>query len=132
MAKVDRGHLHDMWELMPAEIQEALKRAIDSIAAKPANAGRSVVRSCPRCAGRDTTDCHEFEGIADPTVCLCVTCGYVWCIECDTHLISTVACGHWKICANCSERKDESGYCGKSTRECRHIIAWKEKNNPTA
>jgi hypothetical protein len=70
--------------------------------------------------------------IADPTVGLCVTCGYLWCLECDTHLISTVTCGHWKICANCVEGKDETGYCNNTPWDCPHIRSWIEKNNPRA
>ncbi len=132
MAKFDREHVHDMWELMPPDVQEALKQAIDILVAKPAHEREGISRSCPRCGTRNTTDCHAIEGIADPTIGLCIMCGYVWCLECDAHLIATVTCGHWKICASCAERKDESGYCGKIPWECRHIKTWKDKYNPTA
>jgi hypothetical protein len=132
MAKIDREHLHSMWELMPLEIQDALQAAVEALAAGEGRKTNVLIRLCPRCGGADTTDCHEVAGIDDSTVGLCITCGYVWCLECETHLISTAICGHWKICANCGERKDESGYCGTVPWECDHIKRWLERTNPTA
>ncbi|MBA4418007.1 MAG: hypothetical protein C0392_08875 [Syntrophus sp. (in: bacteria)] len=132
MARVDREHLHDMWELMPTEVQEALKKAIEIVTAKTKHEKSSIIRRCPRCGARNTTDCRGVEGIADSTIGLCITCGYLWCLECDVHLIASIVCGHWKICAGCGERKDELGYCGKVPWECRHIKLWLEKNNPIA
>jgi hypothetical protein len=132
MARFDRAHLHGMWELMPPEIQKALQEATEEPAGDVARPESVVIRRCSRCGGTDTTDCHAIKGIADPTIGLCVTCGYLWCLECETHLISTVTCGHWRICASCPERKDESGYCRAVPWECAHIKDWLDKNNPRA
>jgi hypothetical protein len=132
MAKSDRTHLHSMWELMPLETQGALQKAIETLAGDVERTESAVIKRCPRCGGTDTTDCQGIEGIADPTVELCIECGYLWCLECETHLISTALCGHWRICANCVERKDESGYCRTVPWECVHIKGWLDKSNPRA
>jgi len=121
-----------MWELLPPEIGKALGDEVDRLTDEAAWVEGSVARRCPRCGGSFTTDCNEITAIADPSVGLCVACGYLWCLECDTHLIATVTCGHWKICANCGERKDESGFCHTLVWECRHIKKWIERANPRA
>ena len=132
MAKADREDLHAMWELMPPEVQFALKGAVESLAQEMECGEPAVIRRCPRCGGNRTADCHEVDGIGDATVGLCVVCGYVWCLECNAHLISTVACDHWKICANCGNRMDETGNCGTVTWECTHIKEWLKRKIPTA
>ena len=129
MAKADREDLHAMWELMPLEVQQALREAVESLRRRSEG---FIIRRCPRCGENKTADCHDVARIADATVGLCTVCGYVRCLECGAHLISTVACGHWKVCAGCAERMDESGNCGTVPRECAHIKEWLRKYTPTA
>lgn len=132
MAKSDRAHLRIMWDFLPPKIQKALERSIEDQPSSEEGAHDPEAKQCPRCGGSRTIDCNGVKGIADPTVGLCVACGYLWCLECETHLISTVTCGHWKICANCTESKDEAGYCRTLPRECKHIGIWLDRNNPRA
>ena len=94
MAKVDREEVHAMWELMPPEVQRAFRGAVESLGREMERGEPVVIRLCPRCGGGKTVDCSEAAGIGDATVGLCVACGYVWCLECNAHLISTVACDH--------------------------------------
>ncbi len=132
MVRSDKTDLHDMWELMPPETQRALSEAIEILAGSGGYTEDPSPRYCPRCGGSDTTDCHTVKYIQDPSIGLCVTCGYLWCLECGAHLISTVTCGHWRICANCGVRKDESGYCRALPSECSYVKDWLERSNPRA
>ena len=132
MAKIDREHLLDMWDFMPPGIQKALRTAVETLGADEKIPRGGLTKQCPRCGAKDTTDCHDIAGISDATVGLCITCGYLWCLECETYLISTITCGHWKICANCGERKDESGYCRTVPWECTYIRSWIRKSSATA
>jgi hypothetical protein len=132
MANTDTEDLRGMWEFMPDRIQKALKRAVDISTEKSGSRENAMARHCPRCGAGNTIDCDKVVGIGDPTVGLCISCGYVWCLECDTYLISTIVCGHWKVCRHCSERKDESGYCRIVPWECAQIRSWLAGSNPTA
>lgn len=132
MAKSDRSHLYNMWELMSPETQRALRDGLENLTGDVSHAESGSTRRCPRCGGNDTADCQGIRDIADPTIGLCVTCGYLWCLECGTHLISTPTCGHWRICASCDERKDEAGYCRTVPSECPRIKEWLDRVNPRA
>jgi len=132
MANTDTEDLRGMWEFLPERVQRALQKAVDTLWEHAGNREQTMARHCPRCGARETFDCDKVAGISDPTVGLCISCGYVWCLECDTYLISTVVCGHWKVCRNCTERKDGSGYCRTAPWECKHIRDWLAGSNPTA
>jgi hypothetical protein len=120
-----------MWELLPAEIQDALQNAVEEKKGKPKGERGGVLRPCPRCGEKDTTDCDRVLGIEDSTIGLCITCGYLWCLECDAALLTSVLCGHWQVCTHCGEKKDASGYCNTVTWKCKHIRVWLNKNHPT-
>jgi len=66
-----------------------------------------MVGPCPACGSENTVDCEEDPAIEDPTVGHCLECDTYWCIECGTILKGSFICGHWPICAACSE---ENGY----------------------
>lgn len=132
MADIDAEEMKGMWEFMPERIQRALKRAVETLRENSGNRENATAGRCPRCGAGETFDCDKVAGIADPTVGLCISCGYVWCLECETYLISTVVCGHWKVCKSCGERKDGSGYCRIMPGECAHIRNWLAGSNPTA
>lgn len=130
MGKALPGALLIMWEFLSDDLQDALLLAVEkNRTAKIPIRGQSV-RPCPHCGNSGTMDCARVEGISDATVGLCLTCGYIWCLECDASLITGIPCGHWQICAACGEKKKPSGFCGTMPLECRHIQAWLEKNHP--
>ena len=87
----------------------------------------AMVGECPECGSANTVDCDEVEGIYDIEVGLCGNCGYLWCLECGSHLTSGIICGHWEICSNCAKEKDEFGSCGIPPLECKEIKNWLEK-----
>jgi len=119
-----------MWELLPGEIQQALRKAVAE-KKETTRPVRGVIRLCPRCGERDTTDCDRVMGIEDVTIGLCLRCGYLWCLECETALLTSVLCGHWQVCAHCRERKDPSGCCSTVAWKCKHVRTWLSKSHPT-
>lgn len=120
-----------MWELLSPEIQSALQKAVEDKRGKPRTERSRLIRSCPRCGRNDTTDCDRAKGIEDVTIGLCISCGYLWCLECEAALLTSILCGHWQVCAHCGEKKNASGLCGTSALRCRHIQIWLSKNHPT-
>jgi hypothetical protein len=123
--------LEYMWEFLPEMAQVSLKRAVERNRRKEMAEHTSSIRNCPRCGDGKTVDCHDVKEIGDATVGLCVTCGYLWCLECDASLITSVTCGHWNVCAGCGETKGSFGDCGSVARECPHIRSWLARNHPT-
>ena len=121
----------EMWEFLPERVREALLRtvALHRLCRIPERL--AGIRSCPRCGRHKTMDCSQIEGIADVTVGLCVSCGYIWCLECDTALLMSTSCGHWRICSTCGEEKASCGYCGVLPWDCLHIKEWLARNHPT-
>jgi hypothetical protein len=120
-----------MWELLPAEIQDTLQKAFEEKKGKPKPERGGEIRTCPHCGEKDTTDCDQVLGIEDSTIGLCIACGYLWCLECDAALLTSILCGHWQICAYCGEKKDSSGSCKTVAWKCKHVKAWLNKNHPT-
>ena len=118
MAKVDKKEIYAMWGLLPPDVRHALKKAVEALDRVVERWRTPVIAPCPRCGSKKTADCRNVEGIDDATVGLCIACGYVWCLECNVTLITSIACDHWKICANCGNRTDEVGNCGIMTWEC--------------
>jgi len=82
------------------------------------------IGDCPSCGSENTICCDEYEDIDDPTVALCKACGFMWCTECGSPLERGEECGHWEICANCTEPRDEFGDCGIPIEECPRIAEW--------
>ncbi|MBA4390387.1 MAG: hypothetical protein C0399_05565 [Syntrophus sp. (in: bacteria)] len=120
-----------MWEFLPDNIQDSLKIAFVIYQQRERQERQAIIRRCPRCSSKNTIDCGQVKDLNDTTIGLCLTCGYLWCLECDTVLLTTVNCGHWQVCSACVEEKDLSGYCGIFPWECIHIINWLKKNHPT-
>ena len=130
MGKAVQGSLLRMWEFLSDNIQNSLLLAVEKNRNAEKHLHGESVQSCPHCGGENTTDCSQIDGIADATVGLCLACGYLWCLECDSSLITGVICGHWQICSACKEKKGPSGRCGVIPLECPHIRNWLRKNHP--
>jgi hypothetical protein len=126
------SRLWDMWDLLPDSVRESLEKAAQETKeeGKPPQAG--IVRSCPHCGNRNTGDCEQIPGVADATIGICYTCGFLWCLECDTALLTTTNCGHWAVCAECGDWKETSGFCGRSASDCDRIKAWIRNTHPNA
>ncbi len=120
---------HNVWDTIPVEIQDYLKKIVEESPSEEQFISAVMVGECPKCGSSNTVDCDEIEGIEDPTLGLCRNCGYFWCLECGTHLTSGIICGHWEICDKCGEEKDEFGDCGIPIWECEHIAKWLEKED---
>ncbi len=82
------------------------------------------VGDCPACDSGSTVCCDEIEDIDDPTVGMCKACGFMWCLECGAELHRGEDCGHWEICDNCDEEKDEFEDCGLPPAECPKVVEW--------
>jgi hypothetical protein len=131
MTKREVDNPETMWELLPPEIQGSLRKAFEEKRSKPKAERGGVIRSCPRCGTTNTTDCDRVMGIEDVTIGLCISCGYLWCLECDAALLTSILCGHWQVCAHCGEKKDAAGLCNTAAWKCKHIRIWLNKNHPT-
>jgi hypothetical protein len=125
------GLAFTMWEFLPGNIQESLEMAIHVNLQKERSERQTPDRICPHCGHDDAIDCGQVKDLNDTTIGLCLICGYLWCLECDAALLTTVNCGHWHVCASCAEEKDLSGYCGRIPWECPHIRDWLARNHPT-
>lgn len=119
-----------MWELLPPEIQETLKETIDEFRTASAEEKSRSAGTCPRCGGKTTTDCQNVDRIRDATVGLCIHCGYLWCIECASALMTSVRCGHWNVCIHCGQPKDAYGYCTTEPAACPFIQDWLARHHP--
>lgn len=115
------------WNSLPQEIQEYLKKCVKKSETEEQFISEIMVGDCPECGNNNTMDCDDIEGVEDPTLGLCKDCGYFWCIECGSQLLSNFNCEHWKICEQCKESKDEFGFCGVMAWECKHIEEWLNK-----
>ncbi len=82
------------------------------------------VGDCPDCGSAKTVSGDEIEQIDDPTVGYCEECGLLWCVECGMQIPAGSECGHWDVCEECGEEKDEFGDCGISPGECPFIMEW--------
>ncbi|MEW6419325.1 MAG: hypothetical protein AB1480_14635 [Nitrospirota bacterium] len=128
----DKGEqFYEAWETLPEEIRDYLKKAFEESLTEEQFISAVMVGECPKCGSANTVDCDEIQGIEDATLGLCRNCGYFWCLECGSRLTSGIACGHWKICDECGEEKDEFGDCGIPAWECEHIEKWLEKDSTT-
>jgi hypothetical protein len=123
-------HVSAMWEFLPDNIQDSLKNAVEMHRNKERTAWQVLLGSCPHCGDKNTMDCSLVKDLNDITVGLCNTCGYLWCLECDAPFLTTVDCGHWQVCAGCTEEKDLTGYCGVVPSDCAHIKEWFRKSHP--
>lgn len=119
---------HNVWDTLPVEIQDYLKKIVEESPSEEQFITAIMVGECPKCGSANTVDCDEIQGIEDPTLGLCRNCGYFWCLECGFHLISGIICGHWEICKECGVDKDEFEDCGIPLWECEDIKKWLEKN----
>ncbi len=121
-----------MWEFLPVTIQQSLKMALEIHKQRGYWQERQIsIRECPHCSSNNTIHCGQVKDLNDTTIGLCLACGYLWCLECDMALLTTVNCGHWQVCSACTEEKDRSGYCGIVSRECSYIMDWLKKSHPT-
>jgi hypothetical protein len=82
------------------------------------------VGDCPACSSESTVCCDEIEEIDDPTVGMCETCGFIWCLECGFEVRRGEDCGHWEVCGDCDEEKDEFEDCGIPPAECPKVVDW--------
>jgi len=112
-----------VWKSLPEEIQNSLKQAFEESQNLEQFISKEMIGECPKCGSENTIDCENIQGIEDNTICLCKDCGYLWCI-CGAPVSDDIECGHWKICEECKEEKDEFGDCGILPEECEHIKRW--------
>lgn len=106
---------------LPAETSRYLAELVRTSASGEEFAAAAVCGPCPRCEGTRTLDCDDVPGIEDPTVALCTTCGYLWCVECRRPLTGT-SCAHWDICEKCDDAtKDEFGACQIDPSTCERV-----------
>jgi len=117
------------WNILPQEIQDFLKICAKKSDTEEQFVSEIMVGDCPECGRSKTIDCDGIEGVEDPTLGLCKNCGYFWCIECGSQLVSNFNCEHWEICEKCKEAKDEFGFCGLMAWECEHINEWLNKDS---
>jgi len=117
------------WNTLPQEIQDFLKICAKKSDTEDQFISEIMVGDCPECGNSNTIDCDGIEGVEDPTLGLCKNCGYFWCIECGSQLVSNFNCEHWEICEKCEEAKDEFGFCGLMALECEHINKWLNKDS---
>jgi hypothetical protein len=138
----------EMFEQMPGDLKAAFESAVaasgkskeefveglwDEIAhEEPADDEDELLRSifvgdCPECGSTKTFSGDEVEQIDDPTVGYCEDCGLLWCLECKLGLDAGTECGHWDVCEECSEEKDEFGDCGIMPAECPVVLEWQTK-----
>ncbi len=87
-----------------------------------------MVGDCPSCGSSGTVQCDEVDEEGDPTIGLCKSCGYTWCLECGMAVAADETCGHWDVCEACEEEKDEFGDCGVLPAECPRILEWMAEN----
>ena len=120
---------YDVWDTLPVEIQDYLKKIAEESHSAEQFISAVMVGECPKCRSTNTVDCDEIQGIEDVTLGLCRNCGYFWCLECGSHLTSGIICGHWAICDECGVDKDEFEDCGIPIWECEHIEKWLEKDS---
>lgn len=128
MGKAIPGNHLKMWELLADDIQDALLIAVEKSRTKSHH--HNTGHTCPHCGNPDTLNCAKIDGINDATVGLCLVCGYVWCLECDSSLLTGINCGHWHICTACPQEKQPSGRCATSPLECPYIREWLKRNHP--
>ncbi len=131
MKKSDDIEFHVMWDLFPPNIQHALRDAVKADQTKAGFIRYTSTRLCPHCGKRNTTDCQKITGIKDGSIGLCLSCGYIWCLECDAQLVANIRCGHWEVCAYCNEKTKSFGDCSAATWECKHVKLWLTSNYPT-
>lgn len=79
---------------------------------------------CPDCGSSRTRPGDEIEEIDDATVARCERCGFLWCMECGMPVEAGAECGHWRICDECPEEKDEFRECGIPPEDCPYIVEW--------
>lgn len=108
------------WIWVPLDLQKELRKALEESTAESGEEFSSeiLIGPCPRCGSKKTRDCERIVGIDDPTIGFCKSCGFLWCSECGSPLRSSIICGHWEICNNCGNLKDEDGFCEHATVEC--------------
>jgi hypothetical protein len=85
------------------------------------------IGDCPECGSKSTVPGDEIEDVDDPTVACCRDCALAWCLECGMTLSLRDVCGHWAVCDDCSEEKDEYGDCGIMPADCPNIVEWQAK-----
>jgi hypothetical protein len=118
----DSKDFSEMWDSLPNDIQETLKKAVEesSAVSEEQFIAEIMIGECPNCSSNQTKDCEKVGGIEDFSVGLCMNCGYLWCSECGRPLNKNTKCKHWEICDTC-DKADEIGYCGIYALDCEKL-----------
>ena len=118
----DDKDFSEIWDSLPEDIQDDLKKAIDESSAETEEQflAEIMIGECPKCNSIQTKDCDKVEGIGDLTVGLCMDCGYLWCSECERAVVKNIKCKHWEICDAC-DQEDDIGFCGIDPIDCEKL-----------
>lgn len=114
----------DIIDALSQEAADSLERATFGSMTEEEFLRSVFVGDCPVCESANTNTTDEIEGMGDPTVGICHDCGFLWCLECGLALEAGETCGHWGICEECTEEKDEFEDCGIEVWECPFIMEW--------
>jgi hypothetical protein len=116
--------LKEFWQGMPEEARDELLRLAEEADSEDEFIRSVFVGDCPGCESAETVLAEGPDGEEDLTVGLCKTCGYIWCLECDSELTAGSRCGHWDVCEACAQVDEATGICGVSPDECDVIDNW--------
>ncbi len=135
MEKFDSEKLRGILEGLPQDVIEYVRMVAEKSQSKEDFLRMIFVGDCPKCNSRNSVQCDEVIGIDNPTLGLCVDCGFVWCLECGAQLDpdhwpeKEIRCGHWEICDACEWIQPHLGTCQIPPWECGKILKWLNENN---
>ncbi|MBN2168659.1 MAG: hypothetical protein JW738_05395 [Actinobacteria bacterium] len=119
--------LEEFMNNLPDEAIEIFEKAVAGGMSEEELMREIFIGDCPKCSSKNVFSGDEIEDIDDATVGFCEDCGFIWCMECGFPLEHGEECGHWEVCEECGEDKDEYGFCGIETWECPYIMEWLDK-----
>ncbi len=135
MEGLDPEKLRDLLASLPQDVIDYVKMVAERSQSQEDFLRLIFVGDCPRCNSSNSVQCDNVTGIENPTLGLCVDCGFVWCLECGGQLETAywpereIRCGHWEICEACETAHPHEGICQIPPWECRKILEWLNENH---
>jgi hypothetical protein len=85
--------LEAMWwsATLPPEFQERLQERVRTMPSAKEFVRSIMIGNCPKCGSEVTCDGDDLDG-GDATEGICVSCGFLWCLECG----DPYPCSHWE------------------------------------